>query len=104
MKRPDLTLPQPNWPEYFGNAKEAIDDYCDMVKARHPEVDDPLEAETDEESLLLSSGGLPHGRLDFMNAVVKPSLTTTYTRVKATNTSDTPPSRLVASLVHPPTM
>ena len=27
MKRPDLTLPQPNWPEYFGNAKESIDDY-----------------------------------------------------------------------------
>ena len=68
MKRPDLTLPQPNWPEYFGNAKEAIDDYCDMVKARHPEV------ETDEESLLLSSRGLGHGRLNFMNAAVKHSL------------------------------
>ena len=50
----------------------------------------PLEVETDQESLLLSSGRLPHGRLDFMDAVVKPSLSTTYTRVKATNTSDTP--------------
>ena len=91
MKRPDLSQPQPQqYPEYFGNAKAGIEGYCDMVRARHPEVDDPLEVETDQESLLLSSGGLPHGRLDFMNAAVKPSLSTTYTHVKATNTSDTP--------------
>ena len=90
MKKPDLTQPQPNWPQYFGNAKEGIDDYCDMVKARHPEVEDPLAVETDEESLLLSSRGLGHGRLNFMNAAVKHSLSTTYTRVKAVNTSDTP--------------
>ena len=61
-----------------------------MVRARHPEVDDPLEVETDEESLLLSSRGLGHGRLNFMNAAVKHSLSTTYTRVKAVNTSDSP--------------
>ena len=91
MKRTDLSQPQTQqYPEYFGNAKAGIDGYCDMVRARHPEVNDPLEVETDQESLLLSSGGLPHGRLDFMNAVVKASLSTTYTRVKATNTSDTP--------------
>ena len=91
MKRPDLTLPQPNWPEYFGNAKEAIDDYCDTVKARHPEVEDPLNAETDEESLLLSGHGLEHGRTKFLNAAVKHTLTTTFTRLKAGLTSDSPP-------------
>ena len=91
MKRPDLSQPQPQrYPEYFGNAKEAMDDYCDMVKARHPEVEYPLELETDEESLLLSSRGLGHDRLNFMNAAVKDSLSTTYTRVKPVNTSDSP--------------
>ena len=89
MKKPDLTQPQPNWPEYFGNAKEGIVDYCNMVKARHPEVSGPLDVDTDE-SLLLSSHGLGHGRLNFMNAAVKHSLSTTYTRVKAVNTSDIP--------------
>ena len=70
MKRPDLSQPQP-YAEYFGNAKEAITEYCRVVQERHPEVADPLEVETDEEALLLSSRGLGHGRLDFMNAAVK---------------------------------
>ena len=60
------------------------------MKARHPEVEYPLEVETDEELLLLSSEGLKHGRLNFMNAAVKHSLSTTYTRVKVVNTSDNP--------------
>ena len=90
MKRPDLKKPQPNWPEYYGNAQEGIQDYCDMVKARHPVVDDPLDVEADEESLILSGRGLKHGRLNFMNAVAKHTLSMNYTRLKAVNTSDNP--------------
>ena len=89
MKRPDLSQPQPQrFPEYFGNTKEAMTEYCRVVQERHPEVLDPLEVETDEEALLLSSRGLGHGRLDFMNAAVKHKLTTTYTRVKSGLTAD----------------
>ena len=90
MKKPDLGEPQPSFPVYFGNAQEDMKNYCDMVQARHPEVEDPLNVETDEESLLLSSRWLGHGHLNFMNAAVKHSLSTTYTCVKAVNTSDTP--------------
>ena len=61
-----------------------------MVKARHPEVEDPLNVENDEESLILSGRGLKHGRLNFMNAAAKHTLSTTYTRLKAVNTSDSP--------------
>ena len=89
MKRPDLSQPQPQQhPQYFGKAKEAIKSYCKLVQERHPEVDDPLQVETDEEAVLLSSGGLGHGRLDFMNAAVKHNLTTTFTRVKSGLTAD----------------
>ena len=94
MKKPDLSQPQPQqFPEYFGHAQEARDAYCATVMARHPEVEDPLSVETDEESLLLSSHGLPHGRLEWMNAAVKHSLTTSFTKVKATNTSAPIPPR-----------
>ena len=94
MKKPDQSQPQPQqFPEYFGHAQEARDAYCDVMMAHHPEVDDPLSVETDEESLLLSSCGLGHGRLNFMNAAVKHSLSTTFTKVKATNTSVPIPPR-----------
>ncbi|XP_071679743.1 uncharacterized protein [Lolium perenne] len=62
-----------------------------MVRHRHPEVDDPMSAEVDEESLVLSSGGLPHGRLAMLNKAVKHTLTTTFTRLKAGLTKDSPP-------------
>src|SRR3954466_8841568 len=59
MKRPDLRPPQPQEnPEYFGKAKEFIKSYRKGAKECHPEVDEPLEVETDEEVLLLSSHGL----------------------------------------------
>jgi len=54
-----------------------------MVQSRHPEVDDPRRAETDEESLVLSGHGLQHGRLKVLNSKVKHSLTTSFTRLKA---------------------
>jgi len=91
MMKPDLREPQPSLPMYFGDAQEHIKNYCDMVQARHPEVEDPLNAETDEESLLLSGHGLEHGRTKFLNAAVKHTLTTTFTRLKAGLTSDSPP-------------
>ncbi|KAK1628375.1 hypothetical protein QYE76_002690 [Lolium multiflorum] len=91
LKKPDLSQPQPLLPEYFGTYAEDAENYCAMVRHRHPEVDDPMSAEVDEESLVLSSGGLPHGRLAMMNKAVKHKLTTTFTRLKAGLTKDSPP-------------
>ncbi|KAK1601189.1 hypothetical protein QYE76_018925 [Lolium multiflorum] len=91
LKKPDLSQPQPSLPEYFGTYAEDVENYCAMVRHRHPEVDDPMSAEVDEESLVLSSGGLPHGRLAMLNKAVKHTLTTTFTRLKAGLTKDSPP-------------
>nr|XP_051177134.1 uncharacterized protein LOC127291851 [Lolium perenne] len=91
LKKPDLSQPQPSLPEYFGTYAEDVENYCEMVRHRHPEVDDPMSAEVDEESLVLSSGGLSHGRLAMLNKAVKHTLTTTFTRLKAGLTKDSPP-------------
>ncbi|KAK1620387.1 hypothetical protein QYE76_025904 [Lolium multiflorum] len=61
-----------------------------MVRSRHPEVDDPLRIPTDEESLVLSGRGRPHGHFPFLNKVVKPTHATSYTRLKHTLTTDNP--------------
>jgi hypothetical protein len=90
MKKADPRLPQPQEPEYYGHGKNNIDNYCETVKERHPHVIDPMREETDEESLLLSGGGLPHGRLPCLNQKVKPTLTTSYTRLKASHPKDSP--------------
>nr|XP_051196604.1 uncharacterized protein LOC127309934 [Lolium perenne] len=64
-----------------------------MVKSRHPEVDDPLSIPVDEESLVLSGHGRPHGRFPFLNKAVKPTHSTSYTRLKHTLTADNPQPR-----------
>ncbi|XP_071681354.1 uncharacterized protein [Lolium perenne] len=89
-QKPNPALPQP---QYYGNAKAAKEDYCDMVLSRHPEVDDPLSIPIDEESLVLSGHGRPHGRFPFLNKVVKPTPATSYTRLKHTLTADSPQPR-----------
>ncbi|KAK1653185.1 hypothetical protein QYE76_070990 [Lolium multiflorum] len=89
-KKPNPALPQP---QYYGNAKAAKEDYCDMVKSRHPEVDDPLSIPVDEESLVLSGHGRPHGRFPWLNKAVKPTHSTSYTRLKHTLTADSPQPR-----------
>jgi hypothetical protein len=82
-KKPVASAPPDAAPQYYGNAGEHIEDYCQIVQSRHLEVDDPRCAETDEESLVLSGHGLQHGRLKVLNAKVKHSLTTSFTRLKA---------------------
>ncbi|XP_071684935.1 uncharacterized protein [Lolium perenne] len=89
-QKPNPALPQP---PYYGNAKAAKEDYRDMVKSRHPEVDDPLSIPVDEESLVLSGHGRPHGRFPWMNKAVKPTHSTSYTRLKHTLTADSPQPR-----------
>ncbi|XP_071676781.1 uncharacterized protein [Lolium perenne] len=89
-QKPNPALPQP---QYYGNAKAAKEDYCDMVLSRHPEVDDPLSMPTDEESLVLSGRGHRHGRYPFLNKAVKPSPATSYTRLKHTLTAGSPQPR-----------
>jgi hypothetical protein len=88
--KPNPALPQP---QYYDNAKAAKDDYCDMVRSRHPYVDDPLLMPTDEESLVLSGHGSRHGRYPFLNKVVKPTPAMSYTRLKHTLTADIPKPR-----------
>ena len=92
----DLSLPQPQLPMYYGDAGKKMDKYYETYRERHPHVDFPMYEETDEESLLLSGGGLPHGRLPCLNAKVKHTLTTSYTRLKASLPKDNtliPPRR-----------
>ena len=91
LKNPDLSLPQLQLPVYFGHAQEDIRNYCNMVQEKYPEVEDARYVETDDESLLLSGHGLPHGRLRCLNTVAKPRLTTSFTRLKSTLTADSPP-------------
>ena len=88
LRKPDLSQPQPSLKEYFGNAQQDLQEYSTMVKSRHPHVDDPIHAETDEESLVLSSHGLQHGRLKILNKKVKPTLSTSFTRLRATHPAD----------------
>jgi hypothetical protein len=40
-KKHDASAPPDSLPEYYGNAGEHIEDYCQMVQSRHPDVDDP---------------------------------------------------------------
>ena len=86
----DLSLPQPQLPMYYGDAGEKMEKYYEKYRERHPHVDFPKYEETDEESLLLSGGGLPHGRLPCLNAKVMPTLSTSYTRLKASLPKDSP--------------
>jgi hypothetical protein len=90
-KRPDASAPPDAAPQYYGNAGEHIESYCQIVQSRHPEVDDPRRAETNEESLVLSGHGLQHGHLKVLNTKVKHSLTTSITHLKAVLTPDSAP-------------
>jgi hypothetical protein len=90
-KKLDLSKPQPQWPEYFGHAQKDLLDYGVVMTGRHPEVEDPFDAPVDPDSLLLAGRGLPHGRLRLLNKQVKPTLTTSYTRLKSTLSKDDPP-------------
>jgi hypothetical protein len=90
-KKPDASAPPDSLPEYYDNAGEHIENYYQMVKSRHPEVDDPRRVETDEGSLVLSGHGLQHDRLKVLNTKVKHTLTTSFTRLKAILTPDSAP-------------
>ena len=89
IKKPDLEKPQPQLPEYFGSSEEGLRSYCSTVHGFYSELDDPIHAETDETSLILSGHGRQHSRLRVLNAVVKP--TTSFTRIKATLPAGSPP-------------
>ena len=89
VKKPNLTKPQPQLPEYYGSSEEDLRNYCQTFQAFHPEVEDPLEEETDETSLVLSGHGLQHGRLRVLHKKVKP--TSSFMRIKATLPADGPP-------------
>ena len=85
----DLSQPQPSLPEYFGTSAEDLSLYCETMKGFHPEVDDPIQEETDETSVIVAGHGKQHGRLRILNSVLRP--TTSLTRIRATITSDSPP-------------
>ena len=91
LKARDLSLPQPQLPVYYGNAEEHIGNYCTMMKEKYPEVDFPLEQETDDDVVLLAGHGLAHGRTKCLNPVIRPRLTTSFTRLKSTRSADSPP-------------
>jgi hypothetical protein len=88
LKEPDLSQSQPSLPEYFGNAEKELASYCSTIQAFHPEVDDPIQAETDEVALMVAGCGTEHGRLKILSGVIKPKKT--LTQIKATLTVGDP--------------
>ena len=54
QKNPDLTQPQPSFPEYFGNAEENTRLYYLALTSLRPEVEDSLEVETDERAMMVA--------------------------------------------------
>jgi len=87
MKKPDLSQPQPQLPEYFGTAQEDGAKYLEALVAFNPEVDDPRSADPDERALVVSGGGLQHGRLCVMDKMTPRTPTLSLTRIKATLTA-----------------
>ena len=65
-KKPDLSKPQPSLPEYYGTAESDLSAYCDMMQTLHPEVDDPIHLETDDNSLVLAGHERQHGVSAFL--------------------------------------
>ena len=90
MMAPDLSQPQPQLPEYFGTAQEDGAKYLEVMVALNPEVEDPRTAEPDERALLVSGGGLAHGRLKVMDKMIPRSPALNLARVKATLGADDP--------------
>ena len=88
-KDPKKKDPQPT--VYYGNAGAHIQDYITEMKEKYPEVDFPLEQETDDDVVLLAGHGLAHGRTKCLNPVIRPRLTTSFTRLKSTRSADSPP-------------
>jgi hypothetical protein len=85
LKSPDLSEPQPSLPEYFGDAGEKLDKYYTVFKGFHPEVDDPLEEETDEVAVMVAGHDMDIGH----TTVICP--TRTLMQIKSTLTVDHPP-------------
>jgi hypothetical protein len=91
LKSHDLSEPQPSLPEYFSDAGEKLDKYCTVFKGFHPEVDDPLEKETDEVAVMVAGQDMEHGRTKILSSVICP--TRTLTQIKSTLLADHPPYR-----------
>ena len=90
MKKPDLSQPQPQLPEYYGTAQEDGAEYLKALVGFNPEVDDPRGADPDERALVVSGRGLQHGRLRVLDRVTPCTPTLSLTRVKAILTVDDP--------------
>ena len=54
MKKPDLSQPQPQLPEYFGTAQEDGAKYLEAMVTFNPELEDPRTAEPDDKALVVS--------------------------------------------------
>ncbi|XP_071675702.1 uncharacterized protein [Lolium perenne] len=89
LKQPDLSQPQPSLPEYYGFAEEELDKYCSVFKGLHPEVDDPIEQETDLTAIMVAGSGAEHGRTKLLSGVIKPQRT--LTQIRSTLTAGDPP-------------
>jgi hypothetical protein len=71
-KKPNASAPPDSLPEYFGNTREHIEDYCKMVQSRHPEVADPRHTVMRVNSANVLDEGLRiGGRGRWMNSKVK---------------------------------
>ena len=90
MKKPDLSEPQPSLPTFYNNADQSIKAYKEVFTGLNPEVDDPLEHDTDHRALILAGHGWEHGRSLCLNAVTPHTPDLGLVRIKATLTADDP--------------
>jgi hypothetical protein len=70
QKRPDLSLPQPSLPEFYGTAKEDGANYLEAFTGFHPEAEDPRAEEIDERAVVVAGRGREHGRLKILDMVL----------------------------------
>nr|XP_051208449.1 uncharacterized protein LOC127325672 [Lolium perenne] len=75
--------------EYFGYAEEELEKYRSVFKGLHPEVDDPIEQETDLTAIMVAGSGAEHGRTKLLSGVIKPQRT--LTQIRSTLTTGDPP-------------
>ena len=85
MKKIDLSEPQPSLPSYYNNAEENLNRYVETFRGFNPEVNDPLEHDTDERALVLAGHGWEHGRLPCLTAVIPHTPKLGFMHVKATH-------------------
>jgi len=93
-KKQDLSQPQPQLAQYYGNTVVDLERYSTTLQALRPEVDDPESQEVDERARVLSGHGRPHGRDRLLHNVIEPAMSFTQAKGNLPDGSPIVPPRL----------